>query len=240
MKAAVTLLVVSLLGSGFALGQERPTIKPQPNTVVVGADGKFEANPDTALVQFNISAQEGNSRAAYDRASKAAEQVRQILRSNGIEPTAAQLGYFSIEPVYDYTKAKRKLVAYRVNVNVSLKLKDFTKIAPIVQQLSDGDITDEQSISYQLDDMEAAKTKAVEDAYRRARASAEAVAHAGGRTLGELTYASVDTFENIRPLPMQPMARMGAMAQTAPAPTEQFSPQTTSVTAHVNAMFMLK
>ncbi len=240
MKAAVTMLVVLLLASASAVGQEHPTIAAQPNTVFVGADGKYEANPDTALVQFNISAQEDNSRAAYDRASKAAEQVRQILRSNGIEPTAAQLGYFSIEPVYDYAKAKRKLVAYRVNVSVSLKLKDFTKIAPIVQQLSDGDISDEQSISYTLEDMDAAKTKAVEDAYRRARASAEAVARAGGRTLGELSYASVDTFENIRPMPMQPMARMGAMAQTAPAPTEEFTPQTTSVTAHVNAMFTLK
>ena len=239
MKPAVSLLVF-FLASGLALGQDHPTVAAQPNTVFVGADGKFEANPDTALVQFNISAQEDSSKAAYDRASKAAEQVRQILRSNGIEPTAAQLGYFSIEPVYDYSKAKRKLVAYRVNVNVSLKLKDFTKIAPIVQQLSDGDITDEQSISYQLDDMEAAKTKAVEDAYRRARASAEAVARAGGRTLGELSYASVDTFENVRPMPVQRMAPMAAMAQTAPAPTEQFSPQTISATAHVNAMFTLK
>ncbi len=240
MKAAVTLLVVLILAGGFAFGQDRPTITAQPNSVFVGADGKFEANPDTALVQFNISAQEDNSKAAYDRASKAAEQVRQILRSNGLEPTAAQLGYFSIEPVYDYTKAKRKLVAYRVNVNVSLKLKDFTKIAPIVQQLSDADVTDDQSITYQLDDIDAAKTKAVEDAYRRARASAEAVARASGRTLGEMSYASVDTFENVRPMPMQRMAPMAAMAQAAPAPTEGFSPQTSSVTAHVNAMFTLK
>lgn len=240
MKSPITLLTAILLAGTFALGQERPTLTAQPNTIFVGAEGKFEANPDTALVQFNISAQEDNSRAAYDRASKAAEQVRQILRTNGIEPSAAQLGYFSLEPVYDYKNAKRKLVAYRVNVNVSLKLRDFTKIAPIVQQLSDGDITDDQSISYTLDDIDAAKTKAVEDAYRRARASAEAVARAGERTLGELVYASVDTFENVRRPPMmQPMAKMAAIAPAA-APTEGFSPQTTSVTAHVNAMFALK
>jgi uncharacterized protein YggE len=239
MKSAVALLVVLLFVAGLAFGQDRPTVTAQPNTVFVGADGKFEANPDTALVQFNISAQQDNSRAAYDQASKAAEQVRQILRNNGIDPAAAQIGYFSIEPVYDYKPAKRKLVAYRVNVSVSLKLKDFTKIAPIVQQLSDGDISGDQSISYTLDDIDAAKTKAVEDAYRRARASAEALSHASGRTLGELTYASVDTLENVRPMPMQPMARMSAMA-AAPAPTEEFSPQTISVTAHVNAMFALK
>lgn len=193
MKSAVTLLVVLLFVAGLALAQDRPAITAQPNTVLVGADGKFEANPDTALVQFNISAQQDNSRAAYDQASKAAEQVRQILRNNGIDPAAAQIGYFSIEPVYDYKPAKRKLVAYRVNVSVSLKLKDFTKIAPIVQQLSDGDVSGDQSISYTLDDIDAAKTKAVEDAYRRARASAEALAHASGRSVGELSYASVDT-----------------------------------------------
>src|SRR5207302_6792958 len=111
MKAAVTLLVVLLLAGAFAVGQDHPTIAAQPNTVFVGADGKFEANPDTAMVQFNISAQEANSRAAYDRASKAAEQVRQILRANGIEPKAAEIGYFSLQPVYDYKTAKRKLVA---------------------------------------------------------------------------------------------------------------------------------
>jgi uncharacterized protein YggE len=237
MKSAVTLLVVFVFAVGHAFGQDRPTITAQPNTVFVGADGKYEANPDTALVQFNISAQQDTSRAAYDQASKAAEQVRQILRNNGIEPTAAQIGYFSIEPVYDYKQAKRKLVAYRVNVSVSLKLKDFTKIAPITQQLSDGDVSGDQSISYTLDDIDAAKSKAVEDAYRRARASAEALAHASGRALGELSYASVDTFENVRPLGMQPMAKMSAMA--APGPSEEFSPQTISVSAHVSAMFVL-
>ncbi len=110
-------------------------------------------------MQFNISAQEATSREAYDHASKSAEQVRQILRSNGIEPKAAEIGYFSLQPVYDYKTAKRKLVAYRVNANVSLKLKDFSKIAPIVQQLADADVTETQSLNYTLEDMDAAKSK---------------------------------------------------------------------------------
>src|SRR5690349_5771190 len=131
-----------------ALGQERPTVTAQANTVFVGADGKFDATPDTALVQFNISAQEDTSAAAYARASKAAEQIRQILRSNGIEPKAAEIGFFSLQPVYDYKTPKRKLLAYRVNASVSLKVKDFSKIGSIVQQLSESDITQNQSLSY--------------------------------------------------------------------------------------------
>jgi uncharacterized protein YggE len=238
MKTTAALILL-FLASSVAAAQDRPTITAQANTVFVGADGKFETNPDTAIMQFNISAQEATSRDAYDRASKAAEQVRQILRSNGIEPKSAEIGYFSLQPVYDYKTAKRKLVGYRVNTNVSLKLKDFSKIAPIVQQLADTDVSENQSLNYTLEDIDAAKAKAVEDAYRRARESAAALAHSSGRTLGELSYASVDTFENVRPMPMVgAMMKMNVAA--APAPTEEFTPQSVSVTAHVNALFNLK
>ena len=79
------------------------------------------------------------------------------------------------------------------------------------------------------------------DAYRRARASAQALASASGRDLGELSYASVDTAENIRIY--SPVQRRGgpmvAMEAIAP-PTQEFTPQNVTVTAHVNAMFTLK
>jgi uncharacterized protein YggE len=240
MKLRLALFSVLLAAASLAFGQDRPTVTAQPNTVYVSADGKFEANPDTAVVQFNISAQKNKSSEAYDRASQAAEQVRQILRSNGIDPKEAQIGTFSIQPVYDYSNAKQKLIGYRVNADVTLKLKDFAKVAPVAQQFSDMDVTGNQSVNYTLEEIDVAKTKAVEDAYRRARLSAAAIAKAGGRTLGDLSYASVDTLENVRVQPvhmgMQPMAKL----QAAPAPTEEFTPQEVSVTAHVNAVFNLK
>src|SRR5450631_474796 len=240
MKILAACLLI-LLSNSCLMGQERPAVTAQPHTIFVGADGKFEAAPDTAVLQFSISAQEDTSRAAFDRASKAAEQVRQILRSNGIEPKTAEIGFFSLDPVYDYKNAKRKLVAYRVNATVTLKLKDFLKLAPILQQLADSDITDNQSVNYTLESIDAAKAKAVQDAYRRAHESAEVIARASGRTLGDLTYASVDTFENIRPVRpiMAERMRMNSQLMT-PAPTEEFSTQNITVTAHVNAMFVLK
>jgi uncharacterized protein YggE len=92
-----------------------------------------------------------------------------------------------------------------------------------------------------LENVDEAKNKAVEDAYRRARNSAETLARASGRGLGELSYASVDTFENQR-MPVPHMARaMAAMGNAAPPPpTQEFTPQNVTVTAHVNALFNLK
>ena len=121
-----------------------------------------------------------------------------------------------------------------------MKLKDFSKVSPILQQLADIDVTEYQSINYILENMDAAKIKAVDDAYVHARAEADALARAAQRTVGELSYASVDTFEQVRPMPMAARA-MGAMDKAAmTAPTEEFTPQKVTVTAHVNALFMLK
>ena len=238
MKFALTFLAFFILmQSAFS---QAPTITATANTVYAGADGKFESAPDTALIQFNISAHADTAKAAYDQASKEAEQTRQIMRDNGIDPKTAQIGSYSIQPMYDWKTAKRKLVGYQVTTNVTLKLKDFAKIGPITQQLADSDVSESQSINYTLENMEEAKGKAVEDAYRRARASADAVARAAGRIVGELSYASVDTFENVRPVPIMARSAMALKAEAPPAPTEDFTPQTVTVTAHVNALFTLK
>jgi uncharacterized protein YggE len=243
-SAFISLVMLALSSTVVHAQQSAPVIQAQANTVFVGADGKFETAPDTAVLQFNISAQENSARAASDRASKAAEQIRQILRNNNVDPKDAQIGYFAIEPVYDYRKPTRKLIAYRVNSSVTLKLKDFAKVAPITEQLADTDVTENTSVNYTLENMDSAKTRAVQDAFQRAKSEAAAVAQAGGRTLGELSYASVDVQEQVRPLPI--MYSRGVMANEAmanappPPPPSDFTPQQITVTAHVNAMFGLK
>ncbi len=203
MKFALVALAVSLAAIPL-IAQEHPSVTAQPNTVYVGADGKFESAPDTALIQFNVSVQEDTSQAAYQHASKDVEQVRQILHANGIEPKAANLGFLSVQPVYDWKNPKRKVIAYRVTTDVTLKLKDFSKIGPITQQLAEANVSETQSLNYTLENIDDAKNKAVDDAYRRARNSADTLAHASGRSLGELNYASLDTFESPRPM----LARM--------------------------------
>jgi uncharacterized protein YggE len=235
ISCALTLV----FGAAWAMAQER-TNAPIPNSVLVGADGKYEADPDTVLVQFNISAQNETLQAASDRAKQAAEQVRDLLRKNGLDPKLAQIGQFVVSPVYDYKNPKRKLVGYRVNSSISIKFKDFSKVGPLTEDLFNLDVTDSQSVSYILQDMDAAKEKAVQDAMRRAKLLADAVAGSSAHTLGSLSYAGVDVSEPgpiIRPMMMK---AMNAPAAAPPPPTEEFTPQKITVTAHVNALYNLQ
>jgi uncharacterized protein YggE len=241
MQKVTTFFIAGLLLAIPApmMAQDR-SASPLPNTLWVGADGKFDSEPDTALVQFNVSAQEDKLQDATQKATQATEQIRQLLHNNGLDPKDAQISRFATQPVYDYKNPKRKLVGYRVDANIRIKLKDFAKIGPIAEGLSNMEVTD-TSISYLLDDIDAAKIKAVEDALRRTRDEANAVARSSGRTLGELSYASVDTYEQspVRPMMAKAMAApMGAAASTPPI--AEFGAEKITVTAHVNALYNLK
>src|SRR5450759_1035439 len=163
MKSIVLAFCFVLLLASFA-GAQAPTLTALPNTIFVGADGKFETAPDTALIQFNISAQADSAKEAYDQAAKQAEATRQVLRANGIDPKSAEIGFFSVNPQYDWKSPKHKVIGYQVTTSVSLKLKDFSKIGPVTQQLAEASVSESQSLSYTLDSTDEAKSKAVADA----------------------------------------------------------------------------
>ena len=152
MKTA--LIAFCLLAFCAAMFAQAPTVTTLPNTIYVGADGKFDAAPDTALIQFNISSQASTAKDAYDQASKQAETTRQVLRTNGLDPKSAEVGFFSVNPQYDYKSGKTRIVGYTVTTSVSLKLKDFSKIGPITSQLADATVGESQSLSYILDSNE--------------------------------------------------------------------------------------
>jgi uncharacterized protein YggE len=218
--------------------------QPSPvtsDTIWAGGDGKFESAPDTALVQFSISVQQTELRAAYAKAQESAQRIRQTLHDNGIDPKDAEVGYFSMMPTYSYPK--RKIVGYQVNSHVTIKVHNFSKLGPIIENFSMVDTTDSLNLSYTLENVEGAKAKAVEDAYRKTRSNAEALARAGGRTLGVMSYASVDANEFVpQPRPMMMRAEGKAVANSAegPSPIQDFAPTEITVTAHVNALFQLK
>ena len=240
MKALVFFLSTLLL-AGIAFGQgTTPAVQAQVNTIYAGADGKYEAAPDTAVLRFDIAAQDDVSRGAYDKAAAAAARAREVLTKNGIDTKAMQIGFYSVQPMYDWKNPKHKIIGYRVSTNLTLKVRDFSKIGAIIEQTADLEDMQNQSLNYTLEDIEPAKAKAAEDALKKARNQAGAVASAGGRTLGELIYATVDVNQQvITPVPM--MARAGMVGgAAAPAPTAEFTPQSVTINAHVNAMFALK
>jgi uncharacterized protein YggE len=240
-RTSVAYVCCLLVLGTIASAQTIPTVTAQPNTVYVGADGKYEAAPDTAVLRMDVATQQDTARAAYDKVAAAAEQVRKALRDNGIDAKAMQVGFYAVQPMYDWKSPKHRVIGYRVTTSVTLKLRDFSKIGPLTAALANIDEAENQSVSYDLEDMDQAKSKATEDALKKARNQANAIAVTGGRQLGELLFASSEVSQPvIVPMAMGRQPMMARANVEAPAPTAEFSPQNVTITSHVSALFALK
>lgn len=229
------IIAVLMLVGATAVAQENRGPSFLPNSISVGADGEFQSAPDTAVITCSISAQENTSQAAFESASRLAEQLRDALRKTGIDPKTVELSRYNLYPLIDYKNPKQKVVGYRVGTSVTIKMKDFAKIAPVTEALASLNGITGQNMSYDLEDVDAAKQKAIDKAYERARIYAETLVRATGKQLGALVSASVDTQQAI---PVMPYARVMTMeGAAAKAPTEDFAASKIKVTAHVNAVF---
>ena len=96
----ILAIACALLAAATLACAQQPQQTAQVNTIFSGADGKYEAAPDTAVLHLEISSQQDTSRAAYEKVSAAADQVREALRKNGLDPKAAQIGFYAVQPVW--------------------------------------------------------------------------------------------------------------------------------------------
>src|SRR3954451_17901175 len=117
MKLLPSLISLALVSVASAQVSSTPAAI-QVNTIYAGADGKFEAAPDTAVVRMDIASQQDTSRAAYEHTALAVDHFRQVLTSNGIDLKSAQFGTYQIKQMYDWKNPKHKLPWYQVTPDV--------------------------------------------------------------------------------------------------------------------------
>src|SRR5229473_6462936 len=189
MNPVLTILLVLLLDLP-AIAQA-PEVKFIADTLVVQADGAYEADPDLATMTFRIFSQEKELRKAYDAATQSMQRVSALAASNGLRKEDVSTGVLTVAPMYEGDRKKRAR-SYFVQGEIVLRLHDFTHIGPILDGSVEDGIADFRSLTYSLADEESAKKQAVAEAMRHAIGRASTALEQKGQKLGGLRYMSLD------------------------------------------------
>jgi uncharacterized protein YggE len=161
------------------------------DTLVVQAEGSCESDPDVATLTFLISAQDKELKQTYDRASESMRRIAVLAEKNGLQKADVSSGVLTVRPYYEGDKRK-KAKSYAVQGQMTLRVRDFSKLGPIMEGSVDDGITDFRSLTYTLADEEAAKERAVSEAMRRAVGRASAALEPKGQKVGVLRFANLD------------------------------------------------
>jgi uncharacterized protein YggE len=206
---------------------------PKGPSVTVSAQGEFKTAPDTAVVEMEVQGRDAGLKAAYAAAQAQAEKLRTLLRQQGFSPENAEWNSYRVQPNIDYKTDK--VIDYTVSVSLELRFQGFQRLGPLLDAATGQGLNVVRGVSFSLSDTEAAKARAIADAYARALREAKALAAAAGMHLGGLQSATVDSVNLPSPMPRY----MIAEAAMAKAPTAEFTPGQITITAMVRAVYEL-
>ena len=201
-----------------------------PSAITVNGEATVSAAPDLAQIDAGVANDAKSAKEASDANNAAMGKVLLALKGAGIAEKDYQTSRLSLQPQYGQNKSTggSPVVGFRASNRVTVKIRDVTRVAGIIDTLVSAGANDIGNISFEvtlasklLDD---AREKAVADARRKA----EIYARATGVTLG----VPLGISEGGGPVPLfktrmaEPMAR----ATAAVAPGEE----TLSVTVNVS------
>lgn len=190
MRTTIILAgVVGLALLAAACTKESVEVQPaaQVHGISVSGTGEASGAPDLALIDLGVSAEAKTVEEARDTAAEAMNDVLDAIKDDGVADEDIQTRQFRIEPEYEYPDGERVLTGFRVTNIVQVKVRDLDRVSQVIDDVADaaGDVVQVQSLSFTIDEPEALRAEAREEAMADARAKAESLADLAGVKLGE-------------------------------------------------------
>lgn len=188
------------LGLATALSLVTPALAETdvPPAISVTGEGMVSVPPDLAQIDAGVASDGKTAREASDANNAAMGKVLLALKGAGIEDKDYQTSRLSLQPQYaqnhpgSTVSGLPTLVGYRASNRVSIKLRDVTRVASVIDTLVTAGANDIGNINFTVTQasklLDDAREKAVADARRKA----EIYAKAAGVTLGAPLSISED------------------------------------------------
>jgi uncharacterized protein YggE len=225
MKHSFALAVATTaLLAAPALAQTAP-----PPAISVTGEATVSVPPDQAQIDGGVSNDAKTAREASDANNAAMGKVLLALKGAGIDEKDYQTSRLSLQPQYAPNRSgPSPVVGYRASNRVTIRLRDVTKIASMIDVLVGAGANDIGGINFTVSQASKLLDEAREQAISDARRKAQIYAKAAAVTLGEPLSISEET----APTPVFRGKVAGGMAASA-APVAQ-GEETLSVTVNVS------
>ena len=188
LLAALALALVLLAGCG-AVGTTT-TAGAAANTVTASGTGTAQAVPDTAEMSFGVTTMSPNAKSALDEASKVAEQIASALKKQGVADDDIQTQDVSVYPQTVDQDGKQVITGYQASLSVRVKVRDIAKLGEVISAANAAGANEIGGPTFTVADPAPARAQAIDEAVADARKTAEAMAEAAGKSVGEVLSMS--------------------------------------------------
>ena len=207
------------------------------DSISVTGSAEEEVAPDMAVIYGTL--EQKNPTAAEAREGLA-RQIQALTRELRLQLVPDEDVQNSLEPqyVYERNSNKQKADGYLARTEYKIRVTNLKKLGPVLDKAIGSGLT-VNHVDFDLKDRNLYENKLLDQAVSNARARAAVVARAGGRQLGTLLNASLNTTAS--PLRLGRAYLMEAKAQNDAASTgTELSAGVLTVSARVSLVFGLQ
>lgn len=160
------------------------------HTVTSAGNGKAVSAPDMAEMHFGTTVVASDAKDALSQANETAQQIADAVKGAGVAAEDIQTANVSVWPEQNYEGDKAVITGYRASIQVRVKIREIDEIGAVIGAASDAGANEIGGPTFMLDDDDAVSAEAIELAIADARARAEVMAKAAGKSLGEIISVS--------------------------------------------------
>lgn len=240
MVLALIAAVPWFLSSAALSWKEMRAVGKAPlerHTITVTADEKVVVAPDLAVINVGIMT-EGQSIAEIQKENtrKFNELLSQI-KTIGVAEADIKTTNYSIQPRYDWTTGRQRLLGYTVSQNVEVKVRDLSKAGDVLQVSGLSGANQVSGIEFRVDNTDKYLAEAREKAVAEAKEKAVVMARQAGFKLGKVVNFSEGGYAPT-PYPVMYKSLEAGMGGDAAAPSIQ--PGTTDIVSNVSLTYEIE
>lgn len=155
--------------------------------VRVQGKGKVSTEPDICILSFEVEEQTEEYGDCLSNLNQRTEQLRQGLRSGGINVHDVKTTDFNIRVENEYSQGRNIFVGYRGSHCLRMELPiDKDLLNKVLDKIIEARSGAEISIAFSVKDKESLKKETLQEAVRVAKTNARTLADAAGLKLGKL------------------------------------------------------
>jgi uncharacterized protein YggE len=216
-RATFVLPLVFLAAcASWAAPADDPTKVPE--TVSVNGSGRARVVPDRMVFTVGVETSAPTVDAAVRENNDRAAAITAALERAGVAKSEVQTSNMSVNPQYAYEEGKRpRIVAFQVMNTLTVTRDASAKLGDLLQAAINAGANHVGSVGFSVADPARGRDQALGAAFTDAKAKAELLARAAGRTLGRVLSIVEGGVQAPPPHPMYRMERaMDAAAQSVP------------------------
>ena len=194
-QTAVILAAVSAIG--LTACTQGSTTAPIPDTIkvenvkddviTVQSTEEVKVVPDMAELVFSVTTQAADAKACQEQNSKDLDNVISFLKGTGIAETSIQTSNYGLDPIYDWNSG-RTITGYEMNTTITVSDIPIDQAGTLISSSVEAGINSISQVTYLSSKYDETYQQALKNAIASAKVKAEAIAEAGGCTLGPVVH----------------------------------------------------